>query len=153
MSRARTLARRFATQGLYQWQLTHQDLGEIDAQFLADQDMSRVEVAYFQELLHQVPQQLDEIDGQLQPLLDRPLAEVDPVERAILRIGAYELRSRRDIPYRVVINEGVELAKRFGASAGHKYVNSVLDKLAQRLRLDEILAGRSSPHGKPRNCG
>ena len=138
MSRARSLARHKAVQALYQWQVSRQDANSIDAQFHEDQDLRKVDIAYFQELLHQIPQHLDELDAEIAPLLDRGLSEVDPVERAILRIGAYELQFRPDIPYRVVINEAIEMAKTFGGEQGHKYVNSVLDKLARKLRVTEI---------------
>lgn len=138
MSRARSLARHKAVQALYQWQVSRQDMNEIDAQFSEEQDMRKVDIAYFQELLHQVPKRLEELDAQIAPALDRTLAEVDPVERAILRIGTYELQFRPEIPYRVVINEAIESAKTFGGEQGHKYVNSVLDKLARKLRKTEI---------------
>lgn len=133
-NRVRSKARHAALQALYQWQLAHQDLRDIDAQFLTEQDMTKVDVPYFRELLHQIPAHLDTLDDHIIPLLDRPLSEVDPVERALLRMGAYELAFRPDIPYRVVINEAVELAKIFGGEAGYKYVNSILDKLAHKLR-------------------
>jgi N utilization substance protein B len=140
VSRARSLARHKAVQALYQWQVSRQDMNEIDAQFSEEQDMRKVDIAYFQELLHQVPKHLEELDAQIAPALDRTLAEVDPVERAILRIGAYELQFRPDVPYRVVINEAVELAKVFGGEQGYKYVNSVLDKVARNLRVTEMKA-------------
>ncbi len=140
MSRARSLARHKAVQALYQWQVSRQDMNEIDAQFSEEQDMRKVDIAYFQELLHQVPKRLEELDAQIAPALDRTLAEVDPVERAILRIGAYELQFRPDVPYRVVINEAVELAKVFGGEQGYKYVNSVLDRVARNLRVTEMKA-------------
>lgn len=138
MSRARSLARHKAVQALYQWQVSQQDASSIDVQFHEDQDLRKVDVAYFQELLHQIPQHLAELDAGIAPLLDRSLSEVDPVERVILRIGAYELQFRPDIPYRVVINEAIEMAKTFGGEQGHKYVNSVLDKLARKVRVTEM---------------
>lgn len=140
MSRKRSKARHAAVQALYQWQVTRQDLRDIDEQFLLEQNMSQVDIPYFQELLHLVPLHLDMLDQHISPLLDRPLSEVDPVERAILRLGAYELGFRPDIPYRVVINEAVEIAKVFGGEAGHKYVNGILDKLARKLRGEEVSA-------------
>ena len=105
--------------------------------------MSKVDEAYFEELLHQVPRHVAELDALFGELLDRPIAEVDPVERAVLRLGTYELQHRLDIPYRVVINEGVELAKIFGAEDGHKYVNSILDGVARKLREVEVKANTS----------
>lgn len=138
---ARRRARKSAMQALYQWQISGQSLGEIEEQFRVDQDMSKVDLAYFHELLHRVPACLDEVDNVIAPHADRPVDEVDPVERAILRIGAYELKFRPDIPYRVVLNEAIQLAKQFGAVDGHKYVNGILDKLARELRGIEVRAG------------
>jgi len=148
MSKARHRARRLATQALYSWHMSGQDLADIEREYSADHDMSKVDVAYFQELLHRVPEKLEELDGYIQPLLDRAQDEVDPVERAVLRLSTYELAFRLDVPYRVVINEGVELAKTFGAEQGHKYVNSVLDGVAQKLRGDEIRAHAGSGGGR-----
>ena len=133
-TRARSWARRFAMQALYQWQLTHQDPHLIDAQFLAEEDMHKADIDYFQELLHQVPNRMEVLDASLAPFLDRPLEQIDPVERGILWIAVYELRCRPDIPYRVVINEAVELAKKFGAEQGHRFINGVLDKVSRELR-------------------
>ena len=138
---ARRRARKSALQALYQWQISGQSLGQIEEQFRVDQDMSKVDLEYFHELLHRVPACLDEVDHVIAPLADRPIDEVDPVERAILRIGAYELKFRPDIPYRVVLNEAIQLAKQFGAEDGHKYVNGILDKLAKELRSIEVRAG------------
>jgi N utilization substance protein B len=148
---ARTRARRSALQALYQWQMAGQPLAEIEAQFLTAQDMSRVDVGYFHELLHQVPAHLSALDEALEPVLDRPIGQVDPVERAILRIGAYELGHRLEVPWRVVIDEAVELAKMFGAEQGHRYANAVLDRLARRLRTAEI--GMAPEDGPPGGAG
>lgn len=142
MNRERTMARRRAVQALYQWQQVGQDLAEIELQFLTEQEMDRVDVEYFKELLHAVPKHLEEVDQLLQPLLDRNIEAVDSVERAILRLGAYELKHRLEIPYRVVINEAIELAKTFGAEQSHRYINGVLDKLAPILRPAECARGR-----------
>ncbi len=144
MSRARSKARERAVQALYQWQVTGQSLSDIEQQFTEDQDMSKVKMDYFHELLHEVPKQLKAIDEALGERVDRPLEQVDPVERAILRIGTYELMARQDIPYRVVINESVELAKSFGSEQGHKYINGILDKMAQKLRAIEVKAHQAS---------
>ncbi len=138
MSRARSLARHKAVQALYQWQVSGQDVSSIAGQFREDQDLRKLDIDYFEELLHQVPARLGELEAAIAPLLDRGLAEVDPVERAILRIGTYELQFHPDIPYRVVINEAIEMAKTFGGEQGYKYVNSVLDKLARKLRAGEV---------------
>ncbi len=138
---ARRKARSLAVQALYSWQIAGQPLHEIEAQFRTDNDFSEVDGAYFHEILHGVPRQKSELDSTFEPCLDRPLAEIDPVELAILRLSTYELRNRIDVPYKVVINEGIELAKTFGATDGHKFVNGVLDKLAPRLRAAAQLGG------------
>jgi N utilization substance protein B len=127
-------------QALYQWQLTGQSAHEIERQFVAEQDLARVDMDYFHELITQVPLRVAELDAVIAPLLDRPIPEVDPVERAILRLGAYELAYRLDVPYRVAINESIELAKTFGAEQGHKYVNSILDGVAKKVRAAEVAA-------------
>lgn len=138
MSKARTMARQRLLQALYQWQHTGQDVNDIEVQFLTEQEMGKVEVPYFRELLHKILESVDIIDEEITSLIDRPMEQVDPVEKAILRIGTYELMHRPEIPYRVVINEGVELAKVYGADQSHKYVNGILDKIAQKLRSVEI---------------
>lgn len=138
ITRARHKARQLAVQALYQWQITRQDRSDIVSRFLTDQEMSESVSEYFTELVAQVPARVEPIDAALSPLLDRKVNEVDPVERAILRIGVYELAYRPDIPYRVVINEAVEAAKVFGAEDSYKYVNGVLDKLAPKFRAEEV---------------
>lgn len=144
MSKARSKARRNAVQALYQWQLTGADVSAIEEQFLVEHDMENVDVDYFRELLHEVPLHLHELDDHIIEYLDRPIDEVDPVERAILRMSTYELELRLDVPYKVVINEGVEMAKIFGAEHGHKYVNGILDRVAHKLRSVEIKAKAKS---------
>ncbi|MBO3275256.1 transcription antitermination factor NusB [Pseudomonas schmalbachii] len=138
----RRKARSLAVQALYSWQMAGQPLNEIEAQFRTDNDFSEVDGAYFHEILHGVPRLKSELDQEFTPCLDRPLEEIDPVELAILRLSTYELRNRADVPYKVVINEGIELAKIFGATDGHKFVNGVLDKLAPRLRAAELRGGK-----------
>ena len=142
MSRKRSRARHLAVQALYQWQMTGQDVGDVVGQFLASQDGTKFEVDYFRDLLRGIAINLNALDAWLQPHVDRPIAQIDPVERAILRLGAYELAHHPEVPYRVVINEAVELAKVFGAEEGHKYVNGVLDKVARALRSAEVAARR-----------
>ena len=134
----RRKARSLAVQALYSWHMAGQSLNEIEASFRTENDFSDVDGAYFHEILHGVPRLKGELDAEFTPCLDRALDEVDPVELAILRLAAYELRNRPDVPYNVVINEGIELAKTFGATDGHKFVNGVLDKLAPRLRAAEL---------------
>jgi N utilization substance protein B len=135
---ARRKARRFLLQALYEWQVSSNPLNEIDAALTVKINHNKVDVAYFHEALHAIPAKLDLIDAKLASCLDRPLTNLNPVELAALRIGAYELLSRLDIPYRVAINEAVEVTKAFGSAEGHKYVNGVLNKLAQELRVAEI---------------
>jgi N utilization substance protein B len=131
----RKRSRRRLVQALYQWQLAGHDLAVVEQQFLAEGRLDdKADVAYFRELLHGIPADLDELEAALKPWVQRPPQDLDPVERAILWIGAYELLRRPDIPWRVVINESVELAKSFGAEAGHRFINGVLDKLAQARR-------------------
>ena len=144
MAGVRTPARRLAVQALYQWQLAGQDIADIVAQFCDERTPDETQREYFTELLRGVATHLDELDDLLTPLLKRPLDQVDPVERAILRVGAFELAHRPEVPYRVVINEGVELAKRFGADQGHRFVNGVLDRLAGDLRAVERKASGSA---------
>jgi N utilization substance protein B len=142
--RRRRRARRRALQALYQWQLSGQETGAIEQQFLEEMQLGRTDLDYFAELLHRVAARSAELDAAIDPFLDRPLVTLDPVEKAILRLGTYELLERIDVPYRVVINESVELAKRFGAEQSHRYINGVLDKVgrANPLRAAEIGAGR-----------
>ncbi len=133
----RRRARILAMQALYHRHYSKSSVTDIEAEFMVDNDMSRTDSAYFRDLLRGVHREQADLDKQIEPFLDRPLGEVDTIELAIVRIGAYELKHRIDVPYRVVINEGIELAKRFGGTEGHKFVNSVLDKLSRRLRLAE----------------
>lgn len=143
MSFARTNARQSAVQALYQWQITGQNLKEIEEQFYLDENFKKVQRSYFKELLHEVPHHITVLDETLSEFIDRGIDEIDPVERAILRIGVYELVNRPDVPYKVVLNEGINLAKRFGATDSHKYINSVLDKVAQKKRPHETVVGNS----------
>lgn len=152
---SRHAARELAVQGLYQWQMTGKSISAVESEFrsqVADEDledhenwhkvMEIADLALFHELLHNVASHRRELDAAISPLLDRRLEDLDPIELAILRLGAYELSRRLEVPYRAVINEGVELAKSFGATDGHKYVNGILDKLAGRLRSAEVAARR-----------
>ena len=139
-SAKRREARQLATQALYQRHMAKQSLNEIEAQFRVDNDFSDVDADYFREILHGVPANLVEIDAVLAPCLDITIEELDPVELCVLRLSTWELMKRVDVPYRVVINEGIELAKVFGSTDGHKFVNGVLDKLAPRLREAEVKA-------------
>ena len=135
-------ARNFALQALYQWHMAGSSLTDIEAEFRVEQDMRQVDLELFSELLHGIPAQVAELDQQIKPCLDRTLDELDPIELNVLRIGTFELASRLSVPYRVAINESVNLAKTFGATDSHKYVNGVLDKLAKKLRSAEVNAGK-----------
>ncbi len=133
----RRKARTLIVQALYQWYLSKSDPLEIEAQF-HEQNGGKIDWEYFSEVFLEIPKQQEALDKHISPLLDRELNSLDPVERALLYLGTFELASRIDIPYRVVINECVELAKTFGATDGHKYINGVLDKLAKSLRSVEL---------------
>ncbi len=134
---ARSRARRRALQAMYAWQLSGSPMSAVIEQFRHEQDMEVADLDYFEDLLHGVEKHVEELDAGLRPHLDREVAQVDPIERAVLRLAAYELRYRPDVPYRVVLNEAIEVTKRFGADHGHSYVNGVLDKLAAELRTVE----------------
>ncbi len=134
---ARARARRYAMQALYQRDLSGTALHDIRDQFLESEDFSRADQDYFIELFNNVTKDIDIIDNNISANIDRPLPRLDPVERAILRIAVYELVYRPEIPYRVVINEAVQLARKFGAEQGHAFVNAVLDKAALALRASE----------------
>jgi len=138
----RSKARQFAIQALYQWILTGHDVAEIDKQFIAEHDMDKTDVHYFQEVLHQVVDHKLSLADLMRDYLSRSFDSVDPVEQAILLLGCYELQYRPDIPYKVVINEAVELGKTFGAEDGHKFINGILDRVAGNTRQDEVAARR-----------
>ena len=139
----RTRARRRAMQAIYAWQLSGGVAQQILAQFAHEQAHEIADLAYFEDLVRGVINDTAVLDAGLAPHLDRAVEEVDPVERAVLRIAAYELHQRKDVPYRVVINEAIETAKRFGADHGHTYVNGVLDKLAAEWRSVEVNAAKN----------
>jgi len=134
----RRYARERALQALYQWDIGNAQSSDVRTQFLDTQDMSRVDVDYFVELFNGISHDPDVVDTAMADALDRPIDDLDPIERGVLRVAVFELMQRPDIPARVVINEGVEITKRFGADKGHRYVNGVLDKLAKQLRSGEM---------------
>jgi N utilization substance protein B len=138
----KSLARSSATQALYQWQVTGDEVTDIVKQFREEQDKN-VDQHYFRELVLGVHAKQKELDDLIVPFLDRDILRVDLVERAILRLGTYELAFKPEVPFKVVINEAVELAKSFGADQSHKYINGVLDKLAAKLRPVEMKAKKS----------
>ena len=138
LSSKRRKARKLALQALYQWHMAETSVTELVAQFLADNNMEKIDQEYFTEVVRGVPAEKSSLDEKIGRHIDRDLSRLTPIELAVLRMGTYELLHRLDVPYRVIINEGVELTKAFGATDGHKYVNGVLDKLAQELRITEV---------------
>jgi N utilization substance protein B len=134
---ARRRSRELATQALYQWLLSSASAGEIDAVMREQPGFDKADREHFDALLHGVIKQAQPLSEALTPCLDRPIDQLSPVERAVLLVAAYEFTNHVEIPYRVVINEAVELAKTFGGTDGYKYVNGVLDKLATTLRPNE----------------
>ena len=139
-AQSRRFARERALQALYQWDVSSAQSSVVRQEFLDNQDMSRVDTDYFELLYNGVSHDPDAVDSLLFDCLDRPIGDLDPVERAVLRLAAFELSQQLDIPARVVINEGIEITKRFGADKGHHYVNGVLDKLAMTMRPLEMKA-------------
>ena len=139
---ARSRARRRALQAVYAWQLSGSGVSDVIAQFAHEQAKEAADLVYFEDLVRGVDQHQHDLDEALAPFLDRDIEQVDPIERAVLRLAAYELRLRPDVPYRVVINEAIETVKRFGAEYGHTYVNGVLDHAAAEWRATEVQAPR-----------
>jgi len=143
---ARRRAREFALQGIYAWLLSgpdaQDDAGQIDAHLRDNDRFHEADAAWFQTLLHGVIQQAQTLRTQFTPYLDRPLAELSPIEHGILLIGSFELLNHQEVPYKVAINEAVELAKVFGGQDGFKFINGVLDRTAAQIRADEVHAAR-----------
>jgi N utilization substance protein B len=142
---SRRRSREFALQALYQWLVAGQAVADIEMQYAEAEGFARADTAFFATLVRGAIEQASALEEMLQPHLDRPWHEVSPIERAILLLAAYELSAAPDVPYRVVINEAIELAKSYGGTDGHKYVNGVLDKLAAIVRAGEIALGGKSP--------
>jgi len=138
VAKGRSNARKKALQALYQWHMSGNDLSDIEAQFHEEQNMEKVDVDYFHVLVHEVPTQINLLDEFIAKYSDRALDELDPIEQSILRLSAFEIKNRIDIPYKIIISEGITLAKTFGSDKSHAFVNSVLDKLAKELRKTEI---------------
>jgi N utilization substance protein B len=143
MSGSRRVAREYALRGLYGWLLSQQDHAHISATLREDAQFRKADETYFSQLLQGAIEDAPNLEAKLRPCLDREVAELSPIERGVLLIGAYELTACPDVPYRVAINEAVELAKQYGGTDGHKYVNGVLDKLAQDVRAVEIKHAKS----------
>ncbi len=138
---ARARSRRRALQALYQWQITGQPMRGIVAQFELAQDLSIIDRDYFLAALTGIESGCEAIDALMSPCLDRPIEQVSDIERAVLRLGVWELKERLDVPYRVVLNEAIDLAHEFGAEGGHSYVNGVLARLGPGLRAEEVAGG------------
>lgn len=136
-ARARSQARRCVMQALYQWQLTEQSFSEILAQFIERDEYKIADAGYFHELLAGAIEHHAALSAKVAEFADRPWVQMDPIERAVLLIGMYELIYRLDVPYRVVVNEAVELTKQFGATDGYKYINALLDRVARDIRSGE----------------
>jgi len=134
----RRCSRKLAMQGLYQWRVAGGTAEAIEAQLRDGKEFAKTDQDFFSDLLRGALAKAAELEQQIQPYLDRPLKELSPVEFAILLLGTYELAEHPEIPYRAVINEAVELAKTYGGTDGHKYVNGVLDKVAAKLRASEV---------------
>ena len=134
---ARSKTRRFLLQAMYQAEMMDEEYASVIDPFIADHNMKRADLDYFREILTGIHRDIDELRAMIAPKLARDFSELDPIEKSILLLGAYELRSQIEIPYRVVINEGVELAKSFGASESFRLINSVLDALAKDTRQAE----------------
>ena len=134
---ARRKARELALQGVYSWQLSKNPVEQVELALATSNDMHKVDMAYFQALLRGATSQADSLDTAIKPYLGRLPEELDPIEKAILRIATFELTERMDVPYRVIINEAIELAKGFGAEESHKFINGALDKAVRTLRKDE----------------
>ena len=133
-------ARKLALQSLYQWLMADTQLPVIEAQFCAANNMEKVDLEYYKRLLYGVPKELNTLEAALQPLLDRPILSLNPIELTILRLCAFELFHCPEIPYRVILDESVSLARAFGSQEGHRYVNGVLHNLAQTVRKIEVEA-------------
>jgi transcription antitermination protein NusB len=132
-------SRCLALQSLYQWELTHNVLANIEEQAFAHTDLRKIDVDYFRELLHRIPECVDDLDTAFEPfLVERRLAELDPIELTVLRIATYEMLHRIDVPYRVILGEAIKLSRAFGATDGFKFINAVLDPLARQIRTIEI---------------
>lgn len=134
----RTQARQVALQALYQWQLNYTEMPDIAKQFLEEGRFKGIDMTLYSDMVSYVTTHSEQLDDVISPLLDRSDLMIGPVEKTIMRMGVYELKEKLDIPYKVVINESVELAKQFGADESHKFVNGILDKVAQDLRSLEV---------------
>ncbi len=133
----RRKARELAIQAIYSWQISQNSVTDIENNFISENSKRRFDIEYFQQLLRGVTQNINDIDAAISPYVDRPLDDIDQVEKSILRVAVYELKDCSDVPYRVVINEAIELAKAFAADDSHKFVNGVLDKAVKLIRTED----------------
>ena len=130
----RRKARELAVQAVYSWQLSKNSITDIEVHFLTENKSRRFDIEYFQLMFRGVTKNVSEIDNEISPHVDRPIDEIDPVEKSVLRVAIFELKECLDVPYKVVINEAIELAKSFAADDSHKFVNGVLDKAVKLIR-------------------
>jgi transcription antitermination protein NusB len=137
---ARRVAREFVLQALYQWQLAGHGVSEIERQFATHEEFATADAAFFRKLLKGAIEHAEATQAAIQPHIDRTWEELSPIERGVLLLSGHEILAAPEVPYRVVINEAIELAKRYGGTDGHKYVNGVLDKLAAAARPEELAA-------------
>ena len=149
MKSARRRSREFALQALYQWQLAGQSLADLEQQYVQEEGFAKADSKLFSTILSGVLKHAGTLEEILAPHLDRPWKEVSPIESAILLIGAFELAHLPETPYRVILNEAIELGKSFGGTDGHKYVNGILDKLASTTRVDEIALRTDVSEARP----
>src|SRR3990167_4310763 len=131
-------ARHYAVQAMYQWQVAGAPVGDIEQEFLSQHIEKKLDMEYFKELIHGIPANKDDIDAAIKPFLNRSMTDIDPVELAVLRLATYELLKRPDVPYRVIINEALQLTKKFGSVEGYKFVNGILDRIAKAHRATEM---------------
>ena len=139
---SRHLSRRAVVQALYQLEMTQQSRLEIEKYFLSDDSLKKSDTEYFHELIREIPRLAEDIDTHRAPYIDRDIALVDPIERAVLRLATYEMLHHPEIPYRVVLNEAIELSRTFGSENSYRFVNGILDKLGADIRSIEAAAGQ-----------
>ncbi len=149
--KARRKARQYALQALYGWLISNNKLKDIEEDYLQEHKSERFDITYFQHVLYNVPKCSKELDMQISPFLKRSLDRIDPVELTVLRLATYELQYYVDIPYRVIINEALELSKSFGATDSYKLINSVLDLIAKKMRSAEHYTSKSKYNSKSRS--
>jgi len=143
VAKARGKSRRLAMQAIYQWQMTGDSITDIKQQFVEENNMAKIDAEFFSQMVSGVASTISELDPLLEKYMTRTIESVDPVERAILRLAAYELINRLDIPYRVVLNEAVNITKEYCAENSHGFVNAVLDKVAKEIRQLEMQSGKA----------